>query len=397
MILSLVVYLGFLLLLVITNVATIFIFRNKRAKIRTVVSAAISCFLLWILFSFKGINTGSDTMSYYTLYNFVKTDSLFLTETLKNPVHYEVGFLFFMSLIAHTTLPYLFFQMFIYLIICSCLFYSTLKLSKNPCYSIFIFFTFTFYNFFISGLRQALSISLCLLALSIVLARKKDWVSFLLFFLIVAIACSMHNSAFLFFPVVFFANVKMTQKRLLVLILGTVVFYIFGFQLYNVLITAASMTNLVYVEGYVAYSGGPGKTPILMLLLTLFSFVVLYPTFLSDVLAPKLSNKIKKDLSFLDLISLKSHEEPLGSGVFILLMFFGCCFEFLNRFSSGIGRGSMYFTISLIFLLPNALENFENKTTKYIVQSAFCLGFIAFLFYYSISTNIMNFQYEFYF
>ncbi len=394
MILSTVIYFAFIVLLALAYIVPLLILGDK-SKPRVIISAAISCGLLWLLFSFKGINTGADTESYFTLYGAISNDSLLLTEALKNPVHYEVGFLFYMSLIAHTGVPYFIFQAFTYLIISSCLFYTVFKLSKNPSFSIFIFFTFTFYNFFISGLRQSLAISLCLLALAIAISRKRDFLSYLLYFLIVAIACSMHNSAILFAPIIFLINFKMNERRFLILIFITVIFYIFGYQIYNIAMAIASQTNLVYAEGYVAYSGGMGKTPILMLIFTAFAFLLLYPNYATDNLGVKIRDKIR--LRDDALCTDRKAETNRYTGVLILMMFIGCWLEFFNRFSSGIGRASMYFTIALIILLPNALESFSNKITRYIFLGIFSVGFIAFLLYYSVLTNIMNFQYEFYF
>lgn len=396
MIFSVSVYLVFICALIGTYIFSLIFFKNKEERHKIFFCSIVSCGLLWLLFTFKGVGTGSDTNSYYTLYDFISKDTLFLNETLKNPIHYEVGFLFLMSLIAHTHVPYIVFQAFVYLIICGCLFYTVLKLSKNPAFSILIFFTFTFYNFFISGLRQSLAISLCIFALAFTISSKKDVFKYFLYFLIIGLACSIHNSAFLFLPVVFLRKVKIGQRGLVALMFVTILFYIFGYQLFNLIISLASLTNLVYVEGYVAYAGGIGKTPILMLLLTIISFMFLCPNVFSEKIFPSLCDRFKLKSSF---FQLKENYDPNADyqGVLIVMMFFGCCLEFLNRFSSGIGRGSMYFTIAIIVLLPNAIERIANKRVKYIVEALACVGFIGFLFYYSILTDLMNFRYQFYF
>ncbi len=399
MIFSLIVYLSFILIIVLANVISRIIFENKKLygekhlNHLIIFNAAFSCFVLWILFSLKSIHTGSDTKAYFDAYNSVANDTLFLSESLKNPVHYEVGFLFFMSLIAHTHVPYFVFQCLVYLIICLCLFFSSIKLTKNPTFSILIFFTFTFYNFFISGLRQSLAISLCLFAITYFLVNKKSVSSYFIFFLFVAIASSMHNSAILVTPIIFLKNFRITQKKIVLLSLFTVLFYIFGYQIYYIFMGIVATTNLVYVEAYVAYSGGAGKTPMLMLALTIFSFIVLYP----NVVKQKINNH--SDNKIIRFFEIKEPNNDVAdfSSLLILLMFFGCWLEFLNRFSSGVGRASMYFTIVIIFLVPNALEHFKNNKTKYSLQGIFTLGFVAFLFYYSILTNLMDFRYELYF
>lgn len=82
-----------------------------------------------------------------------------------------------------------------------------MKYSKMPWMSTFLFFTLMLYDFFLSGLRQALAISILLFAYDCVLEKKP-----IRFILLVLLASQFHLSACIFFIVYPISKIKSNRN-----------------------------------------------------------------------------------------------------------------------------------------------------------------------------------------
>lgn len=77
------------------------------------------------------------------------------------------------------------------------------KFSLAPCFSLYLFFTLQIFDFYISGIRQALAIALLLLAYE-AMTQKKNLRTLLL----ILLAGLFHRTAWLWFPVFFLLRVR---------------------------------------------------------------------------------------------------------------------------------------------------------------------------------------------
>ena len=147
-----------------------------------------------LIFGLRGVSVGIDTYSYYYRYT--------IYEKMLYSVKYasELGFNFYNYVLAKAGLPWQF-----YLLITSAIFLGILyrffrKYSKNIYFSTFIFVTIGSFSMAMSGLRQYLAASLCLLSYMVLeegLNNKvKSWIIAITIWLI---ATSFHNSAIIFF------------------------------------------------------------------------------------------------------------------------------------------------------------------------------------------------------
>jgi hypothetical protein len=366
---------------------------NKRQKLYEALFASI---LLFLIFALKNNSVGIDIQSYATAYSANKVAAF--TDYSQSLM--DAGFITLLKIFAKANIPFQVFLGFIYFIICVCLFYSTLKLSPSPLLSFFIFTTFIYFNFFISGLRQSLAISLCLVALTILLTKGIDPLWTFLYFVIVSLATSFHKSAFVFFIPYFLFYARLNEKSLFFFVPLFLLTYLFGPQIYEAIFIATH-------NEYPPFSFGPGKIGLLFFAIFLFGV-----SFSSNAAFGKKVN------AFFDRFSKKkvveAEQTPARTmtrdenkkeiieekkvSAYSLMVFIGAFFELTGRYNSGFYRTGLYFSIASIFLIPTILFTQRNKTFKYALTAIVAICFLAFFFYYSIIPNNLNITpYKFFF
>lgn len=89
------------------------------------------------------------------------------------------------------------------------------KGSIAPIWSVLVFFCFTVFFDEFSSLRQAISESLCLFALSFLLQDGFSRKSTIRYMAVVAAACTFHTISILFIPLYFFLRIKLTRRQCL--------------------------------------------------------------------------------------------------------------------------------------------------------------------------------------
>ena len=110
------------------------------------------------------------------------------------------------------------------LIICAGIAYFVYHLSENVVMSAFFYVAFYFFCNAMNGMRQAMALSLCLVALAIVLKRRKWVLPLILCFL----AFGVHNTCIVFVPFIFAPFIRVDKARVerfsLTLLAAVVVF-----------------------------------------------------------------------------------------------------------------------------------------------------------------------------
>lgn len=384
------IYLLFPLIIVgFSFLATKFI---KNKKISDLVCSLVPALLLFVLLGFKGINVGADSKTYYNAYNDIATmakfpNPQFFTDLNRFNFKSEYGFILMAQLFSSLGLPYLVLQVFLYGIICFCLFFSIWKTSLNKMFSFFIFYTFTFFTFFVSGLRQAFATSLCLLAISLILDKGRTSLTTILYFLLVAIATLWHKSALIFILPYFITNIKIKTNAFFILLFVSVLFHIFGAEMYEVIIAVSSEIFDSKSSDYAPFSFGKGISAILLLCIIVFSYIIANDSLIKLHNLPIFERNER--IRNIDLSCYDNLDSNKNIPFFVLMTFIGVWLMYTNSYSIAFGRIAMYFSIFVIYLLPNSIERLRNKKIKTILVYGLLIAFYGYFIYTSILPNYL--------
>lgn len=163
----------------------------------------VNSFFIWFLMAFKGYTVGSDTYTYISLYRSASTMEIPTNFSNwffpANGARFENGYLVLNKFLAIINSNPQFLFIVSSTIFILCLIFMVNELHLNPIVSILVFECLGFFSFFMSGLRQGLACSFCMVAF--VFAVKKKPIFFLLF---CYFAISMHVSAAIFIIVYLF-------------------------------------------------------------------------------------------------------------------------------------------------------------------------------------------------
>jgi hypothetical protein len=221
------------------------------------------------------------------------------------------------------------------------------RYSAIPWLSIFLILCIVFYDsLFI--LRQHLAIPICLMSIPYVIERKP-----IKFILLTLLAVSFHYSALIWIPVYFIYPIKIDKRFVFMLIIFSVLFY---FSLDIILKNLISLTRRIMQYTNPNNQGALGSLKgsavvLSTLLLSLYSFKKV------DILTGY--NKLFFQLSMIAF-------------VLNFIPFFGTSFTFFFRLH-------LYYTVSSIFLIPNAIDNINDKRLYFILIPVICICYLFYL------------------
>lgn len=185
----------------------------------------LNALFVWFVMAFKSFTVGSDTNAYVSLYRSISTTvipSNFINWFFPaNGARFENGYLVFNKLLASIDSN----PQFLFIVSASifiiCLTFMVQKLHLNTIVGFLTFECLGFFTFFMSGLRQGLACSFCMVAF--VFAVKKDPIKFLLFYYL---ALSMHVSAIVFAVVYLINFMRNDFKSNTLFIVAAVIFFL---------------------------------------------------------------------------------------------------------------------------------------------------------------------------
>ena len=148
--------------------------------------------LIWLICVLKKYTVGIDVPGYRKIYIMSADWPWF---SFSN-VYYEEGYTLLMQLFSKNGIDFQVFGAFIYTVIYVPWYFFLKRYSKQPTMSIVIFICYQFWVFNMSGLRQGMAMSICLIAFML-LEKKKAW-NVLGFISVVVVASYIHRSAILF-------------------------------------------------------------------------------------------------------------------------------------------------------------------------------------------------------
>ena len=174
----------------------------------------ISIYLLCIL---RDYSVGRDIPGYIEAYENARWYQLMDTSW----THMEVGYVTFMQICSLIGLNPRMFISLVYLIMLYPIYMAIKKYSYNPLLSVIIFVCFQFLTFDLSGIRQGLAISLCVLSLPF--AKFQSIADALKWIFIFALALSFHSSAVIFILVPIIIRLKFNLKNISLSLLALLV------------------------------------------------------------------------------------------------------------------------------------------------------------------------------
>lgn len=196
---------------------------NEKAKLKFLFIGSIPMFLSM---SLRGYYIGSDTIQYVR--SFKRAIIKPWVEMLNIDDRHEIGFIIFEKLVtAITSDPT------VYLCICSIIMTSAIiffgyRTCEDPFLFVFLHVTLGTYSFMMTGLRQGLAMSICLLSITCVQRRR-----LLPFLVLILLAFTFHKSALIFLIVYFIAPMKIKWKNILLYLVAIFVFVIFFSSIQN--------------------------------------------------------------------------------------------------------------------------------------------------------------------
>lgn len=220
-------------------------------------------------------------------------------------------------------------------------------LERNSCkpeWFVLMFLALNLYAFYITGVRQAFAMTICLLAYEKIKEKKLLW-----FLLLVALAMSFHMAAMFFLPAYFIAHLKTTKAKIPVYIIVFIVAAIYNEELF---MFAGDAFELEYgIE-----EAGNGYIMIgLMAIVTVLSFLRL-KTLITF-------NENNKYLIQLNVIHM---------GLWMLRLF-----------SRTAERPTMFYTFFTILLIEQLIMSIKDKETRAIANVG-VTGFATLYFFYRL-------------
>lgn len=191
----------------------------------------LACFSMWFLLAFRSDHTGADTIGYVRNFHFVR----YLTWG-QIPLNFtkDTGFWYLSKALSCISVSDIWYLGCMGFLSCLGVWDYLRRNTEEPVLALFFFVTLGNFLFIMTGMRQSVAMSMCLLSLRF--AEKKNIPGFL-FWLVLGGLC--HKSAFLFLPMYYLARRKLTFPNMIINVSGItlcVIFYSFFLQNANELL-----------------------------------------------------------------------------------------------------------------------------------------------------------------
>lgn len=296
----------------------------------------ILCLFTVFFIAFAGLRweVGIDFYTYLNAYNNLisgKTDNI------------EWTFKILSLIVPSLTFIFIFYAFFSVLL--------TVKVIKDNSQFIFLslllFFSNVFLRYDMGIMRQGLALAVTMWALKYAIKRK-----FFKFIICIFIAVLFHRSAIIFIPAYFIVNIRFSNSAIIIITLVCMILGITDFWKYAVKIVA-----YLHLPGMDKYLGHLNNSNYINYSLRATDISMLAFLFL-----------------FMFIIDRKDAKIGKMNRALLNLYFTGVCIYYLFRpYTTLSDRGSYYYCIYEVLLLPLLLKYVDNKWLRAIVLLAVCL------------------------
>lgn len=163
---------------------------------------------IYIFCSLRSFTVGCDIAGYIQMYE----RTAHIAWNNWDYVYFEKGYILLMKLCIALGLSARGFFFIVYAIILYPIYLLIKRYSAMPIVSVITYLSFQFFVFDLTGLRQAIGISLCIGAY--IIAQQKNRANFLKFTGLVFLASTFHQSALIFLPVYYILRLPINKKIL---------------------------------------------------------------------------------------------------------------------------------------------------------------------------------------
>lgn len=229
-------------------------FKNKDR----IVFFAFSAILVILFQGLRSFSVGVDLTSYIPSYSEIGKYVPF-SFTAKY-LNYEIGYILLNKVIYALGFSERGFLIVITMIIQAPIFYTMYKYSETPLLSVFVYFAFGNFVMTFSGLRQAVSMSICFAAYGFVKNRKPIW-----FYILIALAFCFHKSALICLLVYPLYHIKIKEIAFPFVLLGIATCFAFKNQIF------ALLSKIYYGEEITSQATGAYTMFVMFLLLYIIS------------------------------------------------------------------------------------------------------------------------------
>lgn len=335
-------YIILLFLIVIFQLCSNNITNKDKSKNVFLLFAFITLYLFFVL---RDFSVGRDIPGYIEVYELTKD----IPFNNWDYVYMEKGYQFLMKICNILGLSSRLFFFIVNLIILAPLWLFLKKYSVNPFMSLFLYICFQFFAFSMTGLRQAMAMSLCLVAF--IFAMKDGKKNFFYYLIFVALASSIHTSALIYIPTYFLMRIRVSIQSLIMYIVGVIVCY------------GISRTGIVYIMS--SFEKNTSISELATLGLSLVLFIGF--TIMSYFVAIKHKNSKDKEMSRFTSAGFNI----MAASICTLILFNG----------SLLLRASMYYYIIQLAIIPLFFASLPPKG-RHIGSTAFIV-FMMYHFFFS--------------
>ena len=292
-----------------------------------------------VLIAFRGSTVGIDTAAYgreFYMFDFSSlTDSRYSSERgfmLLNVLLKEAGFDFWVLTLLEA------------LVVMLPATYLIRKYSKNPYLSFFYFIAMDYFCFSLTGMRQAFALGITMIAFEF--AQRKKFIPFVL---LVLLAMVFHKTAMVFLPVYFISRISLKKKYIFWIIVGSFAVFLMKEPIRTI------MRELARIDHKAIDTGGTG----------------MYLFFVAIALVGIVFSKAKWN-------------EKMEGSVFFYMLFCAIAVYPVLQYNPTILRLHYYYSVMLIILIPNILDQIHSKIIRYGCGSVFFVVGLYYMFAYPL-------------
>lgn len=299
-------------------------FINNKSRQNTVF-IGLAFLYLYIFCAIRSFTVGIDIPGYikvYELTNYIKWSDW-------EYVYFENGYIFLMKLCVMLGLSARAFFYVIYAIMFIPVYILIRKYSPYPFISVILFICFQYLGFDMTGVRQGIGMSLCIIAF--IFATKAGMKNFLLYALFIWMAVMVHRSSFVFAPAYFIMRLPIKKKYVFYYCAAAVICAVINVMAVGRILTYFENEHYHYVEEQ--------QLGLTLLLIILFSIGAVLAAFKHK--KPKTDNSIYKYVA-----------NMMMSSVCLLLLTNG----------SILLRASMYYYLYMVLAIPFFLKSIDKHT-----------------------------------
>lgn len=293
----------------------------------------LGCLGLWLFVGLRSNDTGNDTVGYIKHFqNIVNIRWDGIAEAYTK----DHGFYYFIKLIRSITSSTMVFKLVTAFASLIGVFDLCYRNTKRPVLALYFYVTIGNLFFIMTGMRQAIAMSICLLSIRFIQKRK-----IIPFVLLILLAAQFHHSAYIFLVMYFLGTRRVDVLNMLITIFVTIAAYFSYEKLLNV-------ANEVLDYNYEVEELSNGGIFFAILLIILVLALITKSNWMKDI----------------------KERVVMNTGVLTVVIW---VFRLISRTAE---RPSMYFLNAIPVVLSESIDSIEDKQDKMLVE----LGAIALTF-----------------